>query len=104
MNFNSGLHFPGLIMFTSPKLHCIALPGKAKKKGTPRCFVHVCIKANLFTILKYGRTTLSDWLPVLLEKYWSREEHQNKEFYYNGFVTLEVRDVTRVLLRWLAGA
>ena len=58
----------------------------------------------LFTILKYGRTTLSDWLPVLLEKYWSREEHQNKEFYYNGFVTLEVRDVTRVLLRWLAGA
>jgi hypothetical protein len=30
----------------------------------------------LFTILKYGRATLSDWLSVLLEKYWSREEYQ----------------------------
>ena len=32
---------------------------------------------NLFTILKYGRTTLSDWLSVYLEKNGSREEHQN---------------------------
>jgi hypothetical protein len=38
---------------------------------------YLCISLSLSFILSYGRTTLSDWLPVLLKKNGSRKEHQN---------------------------